>query len=179
MPKIGRNAPCPCGSGKKFKRCCLKKTEDAARAAAATASPPGWVLEDDDLDELSNQAVDLIQLGKLDEAEAVGRQLLERYPEVPDGLERLAAVHEARGDFAKAAKRYRQAAELIEGQDGYDPEMNQFFKEQAAKLEQKAGASAGDTANHTIQPTRGKKTTRAVYASKEPNGRNQIGQPHR
>lgn len=23
-PKIGRNAPCPCGSGKKFKRCCGK-----------------------------------------------------------------------------------------------------------------------------------------------------------
>ena len=22
-PKIGRNAPCPCGSGKKFKKCCL------------------------------------------------------------------------------------------------------------------------------------------------------------
>ena len=21
--KIGRNAPCPCGSGKKYKRCCL------------------------------------------------------------------------------------------------------------------------------------------------------------
>ncbi len=24
--KIGRNAPCPCGSGKKFKKCCLGKT---------------------------------------------------------------------------------------------------------------------------------------------------------
>jgi len=24
--KIGRNAPCPCGSGKKYKKCCLKKT---------------------------------------------------------------------------------------------------------------------------------------------------------
>lgn len=23
-PKIGRNAPCPCGSGKKYKKCCLK-----------------------------------------------------------------------------------------------------------------------------------------------------------
>lgn len=23
--KIGRNDPCPCGSGKKFKRCCIKK----------------------------------------------------------------------------------------------------------------------------------------------------------
>jgi len=24
FPKIGRNNPCPCGSGKKYKRCCLK-----------------------------------------------------------------------------------------------------------------------------------------------------------
>jgi preprotein translocase subunit SecA len=24
MPKVGRNEPCPCGSGKKFKKCCLK-----------------------------------------------------------------------------------------------------------------------------------------------------------
>ena len=25
MPKIGRNAPCPCGSGKKYKKCCMNK----------------------------------------------------------------------------------------------------------------------------------------------------------
>ena len=24
-PKIGRNDPCPCGSGKKYKNCCMKK----------------------------------------------------------------------------------------------------------------------------------------------------------
>ena len=24
-PKVGRNKPCPCGSGKKYKKCCLKK----------------------------------------------------------------------------------------------------------------------------------------------------------
>jgi uncharacterized protein YecA (UPF0149 family) len=23
-PKIGRNAPCPCGSGNKYKHCCMK-----------------------------------------------------------------------------------------------------------------------------------------------------------
>jgi len=23
--KLGRNDPCPCGSGKRFKKCCLKK----------------------------------------------------------------------------------------------------------------------------------------------------------
>ena len=26
-PKIGRNEPCPCGSGKKYKNCCLNKNE--------------------------------------------------------------------------------------------------------------------------------------------------------
>ncbi len=25
MSAIGRNDPCPCGSGKKYKRCCLEK----------------------------------------------------------------------------------------------------------------------------------------------------------
>jgi uncharacterized protein YecA (UPF0149 family) len=24
-PKIGRNDPCPCGSGKKYKKCCMNK----------------------------------------------------------------------------------------------------------------------------------------------------------
>ena len=24
--KVGRNAPCPCGSGKKFKKCCMNKS---------------------------------------------------------------------------------------------------------------------------------------------------------
>jgi preprotein translocase subunit SecA len=26
-PKVGRNDPCPCGSGKKFKKCCLLKSD--------------------------------------------------------------------------------------------------------------------------------------------------------
>lgn len=26
-PKVGRNDPCPCGSGKKYKKCCLGKIE--------------------------------------------------------------------------------------------------------------------------------------------------------
>ena len=32
MPtKTSRNAPCPCGSGKKYKKCCLAKDEAARR----------------------------------------------------------------------------------------------------------------------------------------------------
>jgi hypothetical protein len=37
MPKVGRNEPCPCGSGKKYKRCCLEKNQASEREALATA----------------------------------------------------------------------------------------------------------------------------------------------
>jgi hypothetical protein len=35
---LGRNEPCHCGSGKKYKQCCLGKDEAAERAARAKAA---------------------------------------------------------------------------------------------------------------------------------------------
>ncbi len=35
---VGRNDPCPCGSGKKYKKCCLQRDEEARRIAAAHAA---------------------------------------------------------------------------------------------------------------------------------------------
>ncbi|AMV71544.1 TPR domain/SEC-C motif domain-containing protein [Desulfuromonas sp. DDH964] len=35
MEKVGRNDPCPCGSGQKFKKCCLGKEESFPSRAAA------------------------------------------------------------------------------------------------------------------------------------------------
>lgn len=32
MPEIGRNDPCTCGSGKKYKKCCEEKNEAKKRA---------------------------------------------------------------------------------------------------------------------------------------------------
>lgn len=48
--KPGRNDPCPCGSGKKYKHCCYAKdsAELAAAAAAAAAAPPE---EEEDVEE--------------------------------------------------------------------------------------------------------------------------------
>ncbi len=43
MSAIGRNDPCPCGSGKKYKKCCL--TKDAPAPAAFTAAERQSVLE--------------------------------------------------------------------------------------------------------------------------------------
>ena len=36
--KIGRNEPCPCGSGKKFKKCCLNKSQDQRFAETMSKS---------------------------------------------------------------------------------------------------------------------------------------------
>jgi tetratricopeptide (TPR) repeat protein len=118
MAKIGRNDPCRCGSGQKYKRCCLPRDEAAAAADRAAAPPPEAaravppfeiVSEDDGLDEASNVVIDLIDAGRLDEAERAAQDLLERYPEVHDGLERVAMVAAARGDRARAAEYYRQS----------------------------------------------------------------------
>lgn len=35
MPKVGRNDPCPCGSGRKYKRCCMGREAERAAIAAA------------------------------------------------------------------------------------------------------------------------------------------------
>jgi hypothetical protein len=35
MPRPGRNDPCPCGSGKKFKQCCSSKQHRPSRALVA------------------------------------------------------------------------------------------------------------------------------------------------
>ena len=34
----GRNDPCPCGSGKKYKKCCLGKTTSPVEPAVATTA---------------------------------------------------------------------------------------------------------------------------------------------
>jgi hypothetical protein len=51
MGKIGRNDPCPCGSGKKYKKCCLEKDEEEARRMLAAAAVDDDDDDDDDDDE--------------------------------------------------------------------------------------------------------------------------------
>ena len=36
--KVGRNESCPCGSGKKYKKCCLGKKEEEIESCAKTHS---------------------------------------------------------------------------------------------------------------------------------------------
>lgn len=37
---VGRNDPCPCGSGRKYKKCCMRKDQERQAAATAVEAPP-------------------------------------------------------------------------------------------------------------------------------------------
>jgi tetratricopeptide (TPR) repeat protein len=163
MAKVGRNDPCHCGSGKKYKKCCQPKDEAAeneviskdqaareeraqARRSEQRAAKAAFLERfheaadaDEELQELtaaSNAAVGLVKAGKLEEAEAAARDLLERYPHVHDGWDRLGMVHEARGEKKQAADCYRRAIEIIRAlPESYDPEFAEVFVKLIRKLD--------------------------------------------
>ena len=82
IPKLGRNDPCHCGSGKKYKKCCYLKDQellrDASRYAGATRSElkskPGLV---DDPDVIYNMRA--YELKRLKPSELGEKQLLTGY----------------------------------------------------------------------------------------------------
>ena len=136
MTKISRNAPCPCGSGKKYKKCCLQKDEAQSinRRASLDSSSNKLVEAFDDLDNLSNSVVDLIDEGKLDEAEQACVELLNRYPDYIDGLERFALVYEARGDSQKAIEYYKKSLDFARENEGFDPEYVKWAMDKVKEL---------------------------------------------
>lgn len=155
MAKPGRNDPCPCGSGQKYKRCCLQKDEAAERAERATAAAARTLAatghadhhhecdfcgplggEEDELTRDSNAVVDLVHEGQLEQAEQAARKLLERYPEVHDGYDRLGMVYEARGQRKAAADCYRKVIEFVRAHpEQYEPEFTTTFEQLIAELD--------------------------------------------
>ena len=150
MAKINRNAACPCGSGKKYKRCCLPRDQEAAaqrREAAPDRSPslpPTVVFDDDDnLEQLSNSVVDLINEGRLDEAEDACKQLKREFPDVIDWIERTGALHEARGETDKAVDYYRRCLQYIDDHPDYFEEASKDWYHRSIKRLESSGESEG------------------------------------
>ena len=144
MAKPGRNDPCHCGSGKKYKKCCQPKEQAAegeviAKAQAARA-------ERETARRLEQKAAKAAALEhfhemadaheELEEAEAAARDLIARYPEVHDGWDRLGMMYEAKGDNKAAADCYRKALAIIrERPQQHDPVFAQVFVDLVAKLD--------------------------------------------
>ena len=133
MSKIGRNAPCPCGSGKKYKKCCLPGKKGKGRRSSDVRFMPVFT----ELDQLSNSVMDLIKEGRLDKAESVSRRLLAEYSDQIDGLERLAQVHEARGESGKAVEYYHKAADFAKIMPGFDQQSVKMYLDFADQAQAK------------------------------------------
>jgi tetratricopeptide (TPR) repeat protein len=141
MAKIGRNDLCPCGSGKKYKKCCLAKDEENERQALVAAAPSHDTTEfcDDCYDEMataSNAVLHLIDAGKFDEAERAAHDLLQRFPDVPDGYARLGLIYEVRGENRQAIEYYRKVIAFArEHADRCEPVFAEGFQELIDRLE--------------------------------------------
>lgn len=128
MAKPARNDPCPCGSGKKYKKCCLPK--DQAKADAEHAHG------DDEIAVASHVVVELVEAGKLAEAEVAARDLIRRYPNEPDGWDCLGIVHEARSENRLAAECYRKMRDIMRQRpDDYDQSFETDFAALIDKLD--------------------------------------------
>jgi tetratricopeptide (TPR) repeat protein len=116
MTKPGRNDPCPCGSGRKYKQCCLKRQEVPAVSAHERAPAPQTL----------RLAAEHYRAGRLLQAEEACRQALRAEPDNPEALQlldalsgQLAALHSdqgmslhAQGRLEAAAASYRKALAL-------------------------------------------------------------------
>ncbi len=130
MGKIGRNDPCPCGSGKKYKKCCLNFGDEEKEKIIQ-----GYIKDVMALDKLSNSINSLIEKKDFQKAQAVCQQLLDDYPDQIDGISRFAQVYEAMGDNVKAAEYYRKSAEFATENDGFDQESVDMYCEDAERME--------------------------------------------
>ncbi|MGH7118348.1 MAG: SEC-C metal-binding domain-containing protein [Acetobacteraceae bacterium] len=150
MAKIGRNDRCPCGSGKKYKHCCMAQDEAAAHqklaasaTAAATAHHDPHLCDDcnEQLDAAANAVLALIDAGKLAEAEQAAHEVLARFPAVHDGYECLGRLYQAKGDNRQAADCYRRVIAFARNEPQlYDPHFIDHFQDLIDHLESQAAA---------------------------------------
>ena len=97
--KIGRNDPCPCGSGKKYKQCC-EQTGAAPIQAVSNNFNPQHALQ---------TAMAQHQTGNLQQAESLYKQVLQAAPNQPDALHLLGLIAKQKGDLKTAVQLMRKS----------------------------------------------------------------------
>jgi tetratricopeptide (TPR) repeat protein len=116
--KIGRNEPCICGSGKKYKKCCLHKHEKVKELMRggvdfeqpeADEGPPEYVVK----------GFDLLAAGKHDEAVVYANELLLTYPEDDRIHDTLASAQLASGQYDEAIDICRSRWEVAKEEKGF------------------------------------------------------------
>ena len=88
-----------------------------------------------ELEALSNGVLDLIEHGRFIEAERICRELKTRFPDQKDWLDRLAILHEARGEVDRAIRCYQGCLKHIDRYPGgFDSDSRAWYRDQIARL---------------------------------------------
>jgi len=111
MIKIGRNDPCPCGSGNKYKRCCWLQQETETAKAPST---------DSSITKAIQSAVQHHNARRLDQAESIYQQILQAEPNHPDALHLL-------GVIAHQSGKNEIAVDLISKAIGVCPSASMYY----------------------------------------------------
>jgi protein O-GlcNAc transferase len=110
MMKVERNDPCPCGSGKKYKHCCLRKqTAPVRRLSPEEAFIPMRL----------QMATDHFANGRLSQAVSAFQQILLIKPNHAEALHRMGLIAYQQGDSAKAVALLGQAIEAKPSEPSY------------------------------------------------------------
>ncbi len=119
--KIGRNDPCPCGSGKKYKNCCMKKHEAAKKAEAPEHVKAAKAKEKEQQQLIGriNKASDLMIAGRYEESIQLASKLLVKYPNEDRLHDILATCHLYSGNCEKAVEICRCRMEVAESEKAY------------------------------------------------------------
>src|ERR1035438_898042 len=91
MNSPNRNAPCPCGSGKKYKNCCLKQAIAMQQASSQKTSGQSE-------EHLFQIALQRHQAGQLPQAEKIYHQILQQNSNHPDALHLLGTLYHQTGN---------------------------------------------------------------------------------
>ncbi len=140
MAKIGRNEPCPCGSGKKYKRCCQTVAAPTPQPAVLsdTSSEPHRQLCPcclERLEERADRVADELIAGNLDQAETLCRQFISDYPDQAEGLDLLSMILQERGQRDQALDLLRRASAIAHARPEYDFHVRSNMRERITELE--------------------------------------------
>ena len=144
--KVSRNAPCPCGSGKKYKKCCLAKDAAAeiCEREQRSESLSAWIQSErymDELDSLTNGTNDHINAGEWEQAEQGCRELLERFPDEVDGHLHSHQYHMVRRQWVQAREHATALLAMVEKREGFEPDYPDELRADIADLDTRIAAA--------------------------------------
>lgn len=99
------------------------------------AEPFDWYEEE--IDYVASEVLDLIEAGQLEAAEAAARELIKEFPLSPDGLDSLAAVFEAKGEYLRAIQHLESALAFTRVHEGFRDDDREYFRRKIRDLQAK------------------------------------------